>query len=249
MKLYIITLGFCNAKTLELGFQRLEETSTVPKESTRRIFLDQHYPLDRENNIKKITELCAKHNFEMYDSLMDRGLHKGFNYLTSMLPLEDDDLILLYDPDTYVDRRGFDSAMANVLNSDSEIQYVSSWHNPIEATHGNRVRGHFRKSSMEFDYFVPDIGPEWEMMSLSMHRWSFIKSIGGFKQPREYYGFLEQHFWDSVCAMGKRMAFVRGFDNENPFMDQISDPEYHVYKLAHSANQFKGSFAEWLEKK
>ena len=245
MKLWIITLGFCNARTLKAGLTRLDETSTY-KGEVERIFLDQYYPVNRKENFWELQSICKAHGFKFYDSGYDRGLHNGFNYVASLLPLGDEDLILLYDPDSWVDNAGFDSAMVEVLNEDKELEYISSWHWPIEQTHGKRVPGAFRTTSSGLKYFVPDIQSQWEMVSLGMYRWSFIKEIGGMKQPRAYYGFLEEHFVKSLNLRRKRMGFLKGFDNENPHKSSLIDPEYEQYKLAHSNQSFPGSFQEFL---
>lgn len=245
MKTYLAIASFCNAELLCIGLERAVQTRGLNSEIW---VYEDFWPLHRECN-QRILQACQKrHGFKLIQSDRNRGLHHGLNYLTSQMPLEEDDILITIAPDSYMVKDSWDWAMQDVLLHDPEIAYVGLT---------SFVTG--RTPNVEWDKRETEGGVKYEIPSIAVQshatawKWSFLKQVGGFDEPTNYYGHLEGVMHRKAQLIGMKQAYLPDFQEDFP--EGVSrlysyEPEiYKEWKFEHAQTfSFPGNFEEYLKR-
>jgi hypothetical protein len=246
MKQWVITPAFCKAKLLEGQLAHLD--TVMDRERHHQVIIDQHYPVDKERNREEIRELAAKYKCTLVDSGGDLGLHHGFNNATiKQLNIPSEDFVIGCDPD---DRpsNGFVDHFTRVLVSDPKMAAICATFWVIDMRY---TEGVFKNREETIDGLRVWIHPGVEMFNVVGFNWNWLKSVGGFSQPNNFYGGLEMHLHRKWTEKKMRYGYLPSVRSDAQFIDRgdatLFDPEYRQYKDAHLAG-FTGSFEAWLKK-
>ena len=237
MKTIIVTQAFCKAEMLVNGFNNLYQYGS--KTWDEHWVLLKHYPLDKENNHRRIREIAEGYKCKVFDCQGDIGLHEGLNYFFKHNPQPRGTRMIGWDPDSMVLPcvTKFDTAMNNVMTA-MNVPIVALWNAGI-ASH---------KQSPEFYSRIENhkvyIHPAVDMWNVALYDMDWVEQIGGFKEPYAYYGGLESYLHSKMN--GKKLVYLPEFMEDYPTLVS-HDPRYIEYKSAHIGG-FKGSFEEWLNK-
>lgn len=242
-KIYKTILLFSAVEQLAAGLELQNATATLDCETW---VLDDFWPLDREQNLRGMEKLKTRWpNLKIVHAPENLGIHNGFNYLTSKMPLNQSDFIIQTAPDTVPITRGWDDALVRVLKNAEDIAYVSQSSDNVRGT--PNILWEMRK--VDGLNVMHPTGPAI-FQSLGF-KWSFLSAIGGFWEPCSHYGYIEGYLYHKAQELGLRHAYLEDFIE----VDRIGGyhpPEYTAWKVAHTRpapNDFKGNFAAWLEVK
>jgi hypothetical protein len=176
------------------------------------------------------------------DSGFDRGLHDGLNFACSQIKPWDDDVIIVYDPDSGPTRQGWDMALVTAITKGGYL--IASLGEP-RAMKELRAYGYAQKTVDGYLKIWEPVRPV--VMSVSAFSYGFVRKQGGFSQPLKYYGGLEAAMWEKMQRHGGRWAYLPEYGEENSLRDQ-HDREYLSYKWNHGhLLGFPGSFQEYLD--
>lgn len=242
MKAYVVTPGFCNARTLNFGWTRFYETHN-PNLEIEHWFLDNHYPIRRKSNLEEMHALAEKHGVRWHDSGGDHGLHGSLNRWCQRMSFKDDDIVIGYDADSYAGSAGFDMALATALHFDKSIAIAALWNPAMQM----KVDGGQTMTYRHVNQVRVAVHPSVEMFNITGWNMGFVKQAGGFDQQWSHYGGIEVAMMKHWQRQNKCLAYLPdwpelwGMGDENVLID----PEYRAWKSAHLAG-FKGGLADYL---
>jgi len=160
--------------------------STISNElDLTHVFVDQHYPVNKDINRHLLYSICAKYNISILNPKRNLGLHDGFNWAMSHLPIKPNDAIIGFDPDSSPVTPGWDKALVTAL-SDWRLTWASLMSPRIAA----------RLPEIGFiNHRVLDV-KVWILLNAvanSICAWNaqFLTDIGGISELMRYYGHLE----------------------------------------------------------
>lgn len=241
MRIFLLTSAFCKAALLEDLLKHLEERNAIPY---FHIILDNHYPVDKQVNRAEIMTLSQRYGCHYHDNGRDLGLHGSLNEAIKHYRIEDDDLVITCDPDDRPEPGSLDY-LALVMKEDPTLAMLALNFFVIEERFKSGVLTEKQVGSFTVGYH-----PSIDMVNVCAYRMSFIHSIGGFKQPFNYYGGLEHALSQHFQEQGMRMGYLKDKRSDRPYLDRshslFFDPEYADWKRAHIAQEFSGSFEEFL---
>lgn len=230
MKLWTVTVSYAPIEILAHGLKRYFETTLVPSEY---VVLDHLYPKVDPLEITGLVENSfSLHLMRPYKNM---GGHEGFNWVVKNLPVEDDDLIIGYDPDSNPLTKGWDEAMLEAMRSHRSLGSISLMHTAIK----------------DKPWIVSDDKPRVallgrpEMFNVTMWRVSALKATGGLLADRKLYGMVETAMYRKFTEMGLYSGYL--YDYEEGPCPVAHDPMYVKWKEAHAFFGFEGSFEEFLE--
>jgi GT2 family glycosyltransferase len=240
VKVYRAIMLFSDVELLVAGLELQNDKATI---DCPIYILDDHWPLNRAANLEKlewvkkrwpqVVVVTAPHNM---------GIHHGFNYLCSQMPLEEDDLILVSAPDSCPLEKGWDQAMVTVLSAAPDLVYVGTNSEAIDKTPDmNWAFGYINGVKFKGARDRP------AMFHSTGFKWSFLKSVGGFDQPTTHYGHLESVMWQKMLGQRKCSGYLEDF-NEDFRLCNMHPQVYNDYKLAQAHTfTFSGSFEAYLK--
>lgn len=239
MKVHVITLGYCPARILRGGLEKFRRTRAPDLEFTH-YFVDQHYPLRREENLENLRSVCKEFGLVWLDSGGDVGLHAGLNFACEQIKPGPGDVILTFDPDSGPTDIGWDAVLVAAIRGGYSIASL----------------GEPRAMSqlIEYGYAESMLGKVriWDpkravVMSVSAWSWDFLRAIGGFYEHLKYYGGLESAMWERLHAFGGKWAYLPDFGEENSLREE-ADIEYTSWKWSYCHHgSFPGSFQEYID--
>lgn len=241
MTTYLITSAFCKSKLLEQCLQSTEVPATM-----EHIIVDNHYPIDKEENQFKIKLLAQVHGCHYLDSGKDLGLHEGFNNAVEKFDIGPDDLVIGLDPD---DRPspGALHALEYHLREDAGLAVLGLAFSVIY----ERFKTILGFDNQTYHKETVWIHPNVEMWNVAAYNMELIHSMGGFKETFAYYGGLESALYGAWSKKGMNLGYLPGYTSEYTPVDRadltLFDPEYRLWKNDHVAEKFRGSFEEWLK--
>lgn len=246
MKIWLFTPSFCKADLLEdcLKHIYLEKFSKDIWSSLLHVIIDNHYPVDQENNSRRLKELAAKYGCIYVDSGKDLGLHEGVNNAMKVVGVKSEDFFIGCDPD---DRpsHGWIQALVRTMTADPSIAVLGLNFWVIEWRKG---QGALTEKQVGEDTVW--VHPGVEMWNIAAFRTSWLLEIGGLKQPNAYYGGLEAHLHHHMAIRGLKLAYLPEYRSDAAALDRDNplffDADYRQWKTDHVAG-FKGSFEEWLK--
>lgn len=244
MKAYIITLGFCPWRVLEAGLASYAATAAV--KPSAHYFLDQHYPLRREENLPQLQRLCQQHGLTYVDSGQDRGLCGGWNFLIPQIPFAEGDILIGYDPDSKPESRGWDQALLDVLAAEPafDLAATSQAHTAENIFPRGIIQGSFREVAGHRIFHVNM--PTLDMWTVGAARWELFRGRE-MASSMAYWGGTEATVRSWLIERGKTYCYLMDHQ-ENNGNSILGDPEYRQYK-DDLIRGYRGSFAEWLSTK
>lgn len=236
MRLFAVTTAHVLPETIAASFARFVETAG-DVHPARYIVVSHWWPLSRSSEIfhESVTRIARIVNGEVVRPTHNLGSHEGFNFGLKTLGIEDDDLILGYDADSYPCTQGWLRALCEIMASDQTLGSVSLLHNAIavrpwkhETIGGHRV--------------VSLLHPE--MVNVTLWRGKVLREKG-LQALSDFYGFVE-------VAMAKEFALqklrgVYAYDFREDF-HPIQQPKIYVkWKEAHAFGRYKGNFDAYVK--
>src|SRR4030042_4053004 len=204
MATIVITPAFCKAALLEQSLANYYEYQT---ENYEHWILVNHYPVNRKKNNNEIRKVAEKFKCKVFDSEYDRGLHNSVNNFYAHNPQPPGSIHIGFDPDSAIEQlsHGFDKALSGTLQCgiiDHSIAFLALW----------GIGAEIHKKDLINKLFINDnaviIHPTIEMFSVGAIDLDFIKLIGGFSQPNNYYGGAEVYFWSYMQKYNKKLAYL-----------------------------------------
>ncbi len=239
-KVWAIHLCYNEPEIIERSIQQYIATSS-PEIETIHVFVDQHWPLFYASFAKSIRALASEiPGSIVLDPGKNLGLHEGFNWALSQLPIPDNAGVIGYDPDSWPVTPGWDLAMCRTFVRDSKAAWISLWH-----PHAQRELIEEGKGLL-LGYEVLVKRPV--MNSVCMFRMEWLRKCGGLTEQLPYYGGLEIHQWARL--EGWKWIFLCGFVEDFwPWPDMVN-VNYREWKWAttHGREQ-QIEFGAWLRKK
>lgn len=242
MKIYTLTLGFCPWRVLDAGMDDYYSTAAIKPD--RHYFLDQHYPMGREDNLVNFKRICDRHGIAYIDSGHDRGMCEGWNMMMDIIPFESGDVLIGYDPDAKPLSKGWDKAMIDVLKAASIFDIVAtsqSFTNEhiypvgvIQGTFSNVAKQNIFRVNL----------PSLDMMTVTAARWELLKDrklVSGMA----YWGGTESTVRDWMIERGTTYCYLLDHQ-ENNGNAHLGDIEYRHYKDA-LIKGYQESFEEYLK--
>lgn len=240
MKVHVVTLGFAPARILRQGIERLYQTRNKDLPVTHWL-VDHHYPIDRETNKRKYSHIAEDYDLRLITPEKNLGLHGGMNWACAQIQPADNDIILMYDPDSYPLDLGWDMAIVRAMEGGgfSVIGTVSPTIETELATRGftsHIVDGYLEVKQPKVDCQI----------SISGWRWGFVSQVGGFSEPNAHYGGLEADMFQKLRNVGGKMGYVSQYREDFRLHDQ-HDPAYFQWKRDHAILQtFPGNFSDFI---
>lgn len=244
MRVWTITLCFTNPKIIRQSIAQYKATVSGSVEY-EHVLVHQHYPLPTKQEVSaEIKAIASDFNCTFLDPGKNLGLHDGFNWACNQLPLGPDDIIIGYDPDSWISTPGWDSAIVKSLQARPSIAWASLMN----------IRSEQEIAKVKFDEFTHDGVRLYKIYhpvvnSVCAIRWSFLKEVGGFIEPVKYYGHLETAMWYRIQKTNNEWVYLPDYKETDQLRD-MHDPEYMQYKFDH-AHRFSwaGDFESWLKEK
>lgn len=247
MKTWLVTPSFCKADLLE-DFLKYHYPAGPPSTFglNSHVIIDNHYPVDKEKNRRKIQELSKDYGCIYVDSGKDLGLHGGLNNMIKNVGISPHDFLIGHDAD---DRStpGFFEHIENVMNADPNFAVI--------ALNFGVINQRIKEQPSMFDIQI--IGGESvavhksvEMFTVAGFNMKFIHDCGGFNQHWGYYGGLEACMFPQWAKRNLKLGYLLNYRSDVVHLDRANpkffDPQYREWKTAHLGG-FTGSFEQWLE--
>lgn len=242
MKKYIVTPAFCKASVLEANFKNI---ASAPPMGFKRVVVDGHYPIDKEENRARIKQLCALYDAIYLDPGMDMGLHRNLNYAIEQVGIGPEDVMFGLDPDDFPAPGSIDK-ITEIMQLDRGIAVCA---NGFSVIYQRVKEGHLSMTSV--GSHVVYIHRSVEMFRSCGWNMRFIHSLPTkFHQPNNYYGGIECYLFPKWKQQGLKLAYVQDtcdhveLDRNDP---KLFDKSLRKYKDAHLGG-FKGSFEEYIKR-
>lgn len=250
---WLITPAFCKSKMLE---SCLEHLHTDLPSDVKHVIIDNHYPINKEQNQVDIYALVKKFRCLYIDSGKDLGLHHGLNNAYRIINPEPSDTWVQVDPD---DRPspGFYDALNEVMCNTQKLALCALSFDLIK----ERLKEHASPEIERFVSFAEPFGlsggttsvwihPKIEMLLSNAINLKFIESVGGFYEYYPYYGGFEASMYERWNPLGYELGFLLDYVADSIKLDPndttLFDPEYRLWKDAHLSG-YEKSFEEWLQ--
>ncbi len=233
MKLWMLTSCHVDAKILEFSMERLRATTKLPFE---HVFLDHHWPEDYWQTRHKVLEVAEKYNCRVMSNYQNLGGHQGYNWSLGQLPLQNNDLIVTYDPDSNPITEGWLEAMVEAMEADKNLAYLSLLPNVI---HKNRIWNPetISGTGIKICYNVLD------MVNVTIWRMSFLTKTKGIL-GNSWYGHIESQMAQQARYLSLKHAFLYDYRE-----DECPIPHTEKYVQWKKDVAFGGcnqNFAEYL---
>src|SRR5674476_647657 len=129
MKLHVVTCVHCEPEVAAASAVKLIRTnpgltSAIAEKGTH-VLVSHHWPIDTENFHYCILALGAMIQFDVISPEKNLGAHGGQSFGVKYCDVAPDDLLLLYDPDSWVLSKDWVKAMVEVMVADPLCGYIS----------------------------------------------------------------------------------------------------------------------------
>lgn len=200
-KIYMVSTAFAPARVVTESMKQLYRTAGT-SEFEHHILM-QHYPLSKDLNDKLLTTIFNYYNCKIHDLGSNVGLSAGYNYLINQLNLQDDDIVIGADLDTYPITDGWMDAIVKVMKADSNIAYCSLQNQHSEKELNDRGYSiHTVANTVCYEGHTPVVQ--------SIIGWSpkVLKQFNGIQEQRKMYGGSEVTMWPKLQAAGYKWYYL-----------------------------------------
>lgn len=203
--------------------------------SNREVVLvwDNFYPLNRPDFL---LDLCNDLRFIYMTEGENKGLYHAYN---TMIKSCNDDSVIIMDGDNFISYFEWDLAVEKVLKDD-RIGTV---------TLGSKTSDR-EMNERGFDYEMINgirvkIPHQACTNTCCGFNTEFLKSIGGIKGSKEYYGGNEIEMWKHYRE--KKWVYLIDYKEDTELIKPLQDWQYEQYKLLYAHKGMGGSFEEYLK--
>lgn len=246
MRVFAITLAFCNPKVLERSI-RAFYASRNPDMELEHVIVDQHYPMHRKETAVLLASLAGEFGIRVLDPGKNLGLHAGFNWAMCALNPRDEDIIIGYDGDSLPISPGWDMALVRAIDG-TKTQHGKK---VVWSTLGNprtikdiNLRG-FDKATAD-GYLDIWLTRTSITNSVCAWRYGWLRSVGFLHEPRAFYGHLEAEMWGRMRKDREAWGVLPGWQESDELRD-FHDREYVVYKWKHAHEKsWPGDFESFV---
>jgi hypothetical protein len=242
MNACLVTPAFCPSEQLHgmLDRLRLLRTSTVP-----HFILLNHWPFDEAANLDRCKALADEYGCIAYDSGGDLGLTGSLNNWLVNHPSFD--MMIGFDADSNIDRRGFDQAFIDVMAAKPDLG-MCAIKNPIIAG----ISRHKLSEPMNIagHNLCCLLYGQVEMWNVSAYDLNWLRVAGQFFQTYAYYGGIESGLHGKAMRDGKAFGFLMDWSElwqPIPQGEEVARQLalYQVWKREHIAGD-GSSLKDWL---
>lgn len=244
MNVYAITLCFNNPAVVAASLDRFYQTRNPDLILKQHLLIDQHYPLPSKDETRRAVQAVAdRHGCRVLRPERNLGLHDGWNWACSHLDLQDDDILIGYDPDSWPLTPGWDMALVTALSKDRRAGWAS-------LTNVRSRRELEQKSCFE-ERVTDGYLRVWStrlpvVNSVCAWKWGFLRKCGGLWEPKAYYGHLETWLFDRLKEQALDWVFLVDWTEDDTLRGR-TDLEYIRWKWAHShLGTWPGDFESFL---
>ena len=238
--IYTITTGYSPARIWALSLASYKKHKN-PDVKYTHIYVDNHYPLNIEQNRAEIKRICQDNDVIILNPGRNLGLHDGFNYALKYCDIKPYDIIIGYDGDSNPISYGFDGALVHALEFDHSLGWVSLM--SPRAKPEILSRGYTAKQVRHLELWLTH---KAVVNSVCAFRGEFLLKTGGLKEENAIYGGLEAVMFPKLREMGLHWGFLTGWHEDDLYRD-MQDKEYlwWKWKYAH-LKEFSGDFASYV---
>lgn len=234
-KKWSVILGFANEETANRSLALFKATRTAT--DIDWLLVDNHYPGISDG----FWASWARELGAFYlDPGRNLGLHHGLNFALTSVGASRDDIMLGIDPDTRPITPGWDAALAQAL-AIPDVGWASLGNDHSEGEMATRGFTESQESGLRLKTTKQAV-----VNSICGFKLCWVKDVGGFQEPAEYYGGVECLMFPMCHKAGFRWVWLQDF-REGKWDTDLSDPNYRAYKWAHAHKGWKGEFREWLK--
>jgi hypothetical protein len=234
----MVSLAFAPIRVISSCFQQVYKTIGRPVEHH---VLTNHYPIDHDVNEKVVKALCEAYKITWHDLGQNVGLSAGYNHLINNLNLQDDDVVIGVDPDTWPETPGWSNALVSVLQ-DKTIAWASLMnHHAVNELPQRGYTTHTVNGVIAYEAHQACVNsicawPGW-----------FLKRLNGLKEPNQWYGGIEIMSMPKIKQMGFKWVYLPEF--KEAYHSRVEgDGPYRHYKWEYAhKHSTKLDFKAWLE--
>lgn len=225
MKLYVVSI--CHMTPEIIRFSLTKGIQSIGRSYEKWVLLDNRWPM----GAVPVSELAVIVNGFTLVAPKNLGGHGGVNHVVKFLNPDPDDLVILYDPDSNPNTKGWGKAMVEVMQADRNLDAVSLMINPTIINNRNwrmrEVSGYLLASD-----FLP------EMYNVTCFRASVLKA--GLLGIAQFYGGIEA----VMHAKGMRHEYLYDYQEEPC---PIPHPKiYSDWKVEHAQGRYPGNFDQYV---
>lgn len=241
MTYHVVMPGFAPARIIHQGLSNIHATwSNAPKTFW---LIDAHYPINRSKNVAEIHRLAQHFGLIVLDPGRDLGLHGNLNFWMDQVKPEAGDVMIGVDPDSNPITPGWDQALLETLSQNKEFGAVSLFNPKSEKEFGRPPWVSGRGCSHR-----ALIAPQPMTCTVTAFDLDLIRAMGGFRQPKHYWGGFEKDLWARMALFRRRWGFLKDFKDLHD-LNEVADPEYTEWKFAHFYMGYKLSFESYLSER
>jgi len=231
----IFSLSHCNEAVMRRSFNRLMQMSSM---RLPIYMLNAHYPLMSHETL---VEICEEFNITLIEHPEQKniGLHRGYNYLFDLFP--EVKQAICFDPDALPNTVGWDKALFDAIDI-PEVVIAALNHNVIQHELNTRGCNDFA-NTIGYNLVTP-IEPG--CMTLGAIDVDWIRSIGGFQEPNEWYGGLESWLWSKYDNKHRQVYLKDYFDQDQNDVGSLHDAIYTQWKFDHAHKGDKRNFDQYV---
>ena len=239
--IYVAVMGFNNPKVINGTFERFENLTDYTGLNLVKIFYDCHYPLpNKVDNKVEYKKACEKYGWEYRALEKNFGQDGNINKIFEDLKLEDQDLLLFWDPDNYPAKNTYLKNLVTHISAHPEVGYCTLWREHPEFDMRG-TQGVLIEEVPRFRYIIGGPGG-WPM---AIWRAEFMKKAGGLHQTHSYYGGTEGNI-----LMALRRAGMCGtmLEDEQDLMICVDNDQFYIaWKHIVINHLVHPDFEEWLQ--
>lgn len=238
---YAITLVHCEPEVLAFSLGKALRTNDqhIPIELVNNWFVvPHHWPIDPVNFTWKTRVIGGLVDAAFLMPDRNRGGHGGLTWALEQFDWNDQDYILIYDPDSNPVSQNWIRAMIATLDEEPNLGYVSLL---PEAC----VDRPWTFKNVAFHKVAFLDRPE--MINVTLFRGAVLKNgIQSCRPSSPYYGHVEPWLSDHAQKLGYRNGYLYDFREARC---PIPHPQvYTDWKYAHAFGGFSGNFSEYLKR-
>jgi GT2 family glycosyltransferase len=240
MKIVMVSIAFAPARVIIECYKQVYKT--IGNIQFEHYVLNNHYP-DQEKFTDDVVKILCKHrNIKYFDLGENVGLSAGYNHLLNNIDLQDDDIVIGVDPDTWPVTQGWGEALVKVL---SEPNTTIGWAS-LFTQHTQREFNERGYTKLIINGINCNKVNQAMLNSICAWKGKMLKEMKGLHEPRKFYGGFESMSYPIIKNLGFDWVFLPDYSEE--FNDLVkADKFYTVYKYDYVHGKTSLSFAEWLE--
>ena len=230
---------------MKRSLEQFDKTVGLGDDEFQHILVDQHYPILRESIKSLIAERGEIKNTLVVDPGKNIGLANGVNFALKSVPLTNDDLVILFDPDMNPITVGWGRAMKSV-HQEKSVAWTTCLFDGAKSDM-NQIGKGFKAVTINGIDCRKIVAPV--INSCCMLKASFLIASGGAHESNPYYGGFECHMWPYLVKNNLSWVFLEDYW-EDCSWPELRCQNYAEYKVATThGGEKQVEFTEWVMEK